>query len=192
MKSSLQPFITSRPDSFWYKPEPWLLQLVLALLLMILMGLAHADEYGTVNQLIKQGKLETASQKIENFLKDKPQDAQMRFLKGMVLSQQKRSTEAQAVFSQLTEDFPELPEPYNNLAVLYAEQGLYDKARVTLEAALRNNPAYSTARENLGDVYLRLAQQTFEKVIQTESNNQSAQYKLDQLRSLNRSHSKIK
>ena len=192
MKSSLQPFITSRPDSFWCKHKHWLLQLALTLLLMPLIGLVHADEYGTVNQLIKQGKLETASQKIENFLKDKPQDVQMRFLKGMVLSQQKRSTEAQAVFSQLTEDFPELPEPYNNLAVLYAEQGLYDKARVTLEAALRNNPAYSTARENLGDVYLRLAQQTFEKVMQTESNNQSAQYKLDQLRSLNRSHSKIK
>ena len=192
MKSSLQPFITSRPDSFWCKPKHWLLQLALTLLLMPLIGLVHADEYSTVNQLIKQGKLETASQKIENFLKDKPQDAQMRFLKGMILSQQKRSNEAQAVFSQLTEDFPELPEPYNNLAVLYAEQGLYDKARVTLEAALRNNPAYSTARENLGDVYLRLAQQTFEKVMQTESNNQSAQYKLDQLRSLNRSHSKIK
>lgn len=192
MKSSLQPFIACRAKSGACTPKHRLRQLVLALLLLPLAHMAHADDYGTVNQLIKQGKLDAASQKIEIFLKDKPQDAQMRFLKGMVLSQQKRSNEAQAVFSQLTEDFPELPEPYNNLAVLYAEQGQYDKARVTLEAALRNNPAYSIARENLGDVYLRLAQQAFEKVVQTESNNQSAQYKLDQLRSLNHSHSKLK
>jgi tetratricopeptide (TPR) repeat protein len=48
-----------------------------------------------------------------------------------------------AVFSKLTEDYPELPEPYNNLAVLYAQQKQYDKARTALEMAIRIHPGYA-------------------------------------------------
>ncbi len=33
------------------------------------------------------------------------------------------------MFRGLIEDYPELPEPYNNLAVIYAQQGEYDSAR---------------------------------------------------------------
>jgi tetratricopeptide (TPR) repeat protein len=53
-------------------------------------------------------------------------------------------------------------EPYNNLAVLRAAQGQLDEARVALEAALRADPAHREARENLGDLYVRLAVRLWE------------------------------
>jgi tetratricopeptide (TPR) repeat protein len=76
--------------------------------------------------------------------------------------------EAIAVFTKLTEDYPELPEPYNNLAVLYAADGQYDKARAALEMAMRTNPTYATAHENLGDVYAKLASQAYDKALQID------------------------
>lgn len=63
----------------------------------------------------------------------------------------------------MTEDFPELPEPYNNLAVLHAASGQIDRARELLETALRHDPSYFTAHENLGDIYVRLALRAYER-----------------------------
>ena len=74
-----------------------------------------------------------------------------------------RTDEAVAAFRSLTEDFPELPEPYNNLAVIYAERGQYGQARDALETAVRNNPRYATAQENLGDVYIQLAREAYSR-----------------------------
>ena len=89
-----------------------------------------------------------------------------------------------AVFTKLSEDYPELPEPYNNLAVLYASQGQYDKARAALEMAIRTNPSYATAHENLGDVYAKLASQAYSKALQLDSNNTGVQPKLALIRDL--------
>lgn len=84
----------------------------------------------------------------------------------MILSEQGKTADAINVFQKLTEDYPELPEPYNNLAVLHAAAGNYDKARVALERAIRTNPAYATAHENLGGVYAKLASQSYDKAMQ--------------------------
>ncbi len=62
------------------------------------------------------------------------------------------------MFTKLSEDYPELPEPYNNLAVLYAQQKQYDKARTALEMAIRTHPSYAIAYENLGDIYAKPGQ----------------------------------
>jgi tetratricopeptide (TPR) repeat protein len=82
-------------------------------------------------------------------------------------------------FTLLTQDYPELPEPYNNLAVLYAGPGQYDKARVTLEMAIRTNPNYATAHENLGDIYVRLASQAYNKALLLDSGNTAIPPKLN-------------
>ncbi len=87
-----------------------------------------------------------------------------------------------STFTKLTEDYPELPEPYNNLAVLYAGQGQYDKARMALEMAIRTNPSYSTAHENIGDVYARLASQAYNKALQLDSSNMAVPPKLALIR----------
>jgi tetratricopeptide (TPR) repeat protein len=87
----------------------------------------------------------------------------MRFLRAVVLSESKRTAEAIDALTRMTEDFPELPEPYNNLAVLQAAQGQVDRARELLETALRHDPTYLTAHENLGDIHVRLALRAYER-----------------------------
>ena len=96
----------------------------------------------------------------------------------MILSEQKKVAEAIKVFFELTHDYPELPEPYNNLAVLHAGQGEYEKARFALEMAVRANPRYAVAYENLGDVYARMAGQAYEKAASLDKGNKLAPLKL--------------
>ena len=108
----------------------------------------------------------------------------MRFLKGVIQLDTGKRAEAIAAFTQLTQDSPELPEPYNNLAVIYASQNQFDKARGALESAIRTNPSYATAQENLGDVYARLASQAYSKALQLDQNNTAVQPKLAVIRTL--------
>lgn len=125
-----------------------------------------------------------ALEKVEQYISGKPKDAQGRFLKGLILTDMGRPADAIAVFTKLTEDFPELPEPYNNLAVLYAQQKQYDKARTALEMAIRTHPSYSIAHENLGDVYAKLASQAYDKALQLDSSNAATQTKLSMIKEL--------
>ena len=145
---------------------------------------AFADEYGDVNQLLRAGKFPEALSKADAYLAGKPRDPQMRFLKGVIQRSSGKQAEAITTFTKLTEDYPELPEPYNNLAVLYAGQSQFDKARVALEMAIRTNPSYATAHENLGDVYARLASQAYNKALQLDSANADVQPKLALIRDL--------
>ncbi|MFM2274360.1 MAG: hypothetical protein RL211_232 [Pseudomonadota bacterium] len=145
---------------------------------------AHADEYGDVAQLVRIGKLPEAMAKADLYLASKPRDPQMRFLKGLIQRDSGKPADALATFTKLTEDYPELPEPYNNLAVLHASQGQFDKARVALEMAIRTNPSYATAHENLGDIYARLASQAYNKALQLDNNNSAVQPKLALIREL--------
>ncbi|NVD74025.1 tetratricopeptide repeat protein [Duganella sp. BJB1802] len=132
---------------------------------------ARADEMADVSKLAKAGKVVEALNKTNEYLSRHPSDPQMRFMKGVLLTEQNKSDEAIAVFTKLTEDYKDLPEPYNNLAVLYAASGQYDKARVALEKAIRTNPSYMTAYENLGDVYGKMASQAYDKALALGANN---------------------
>src|SRR5690606_12995476 len=44
-----------------------------------------------------------------------------------------------------------------------------DKSRNALEMAIRTNPSYATAYENLGDVYAKLASQAYSKALQIDT-----------------------
>jgi Flp pilus assembly protein TadD len=142
---------------------------------------ARADEIGTVNRLLQAGQLGEATIQVENYLGNKPGDPQMRFLKGVIQHRSDQKMEAITTFSELTRDYPELPEPYNNLGVLYAGQGLFDKARAALEMAVRTRPEYAIAHENLGDVYAKLAVQAYRQALQFDETNSTAQAKLSRL-----------
>jgi Flp pilus assembly protein TadD len=102
---------------------------------------AHADDYGDVNRLLRQGSPAEALAKADAYIAGKPRDPQMRFLRGVILTEQGRTADATLAFTQLTQDFPELPEPYNNLAALYAQQSQFERARDALETAIRLSPA---------------------------------------------------
>lgn len=144
-------------------------RLALSALIAALSALpALANDAGNVRGLLDAGRLGDAQAMADAFLAQHPFDAQMQFLKGMILAGQERTAEAIAVFEKLNSDHPDLPEPYNNLAVLYASAGQLDKARVALETAVRQKPSYAIAHENLGDVYAKLAGQSYDKVTQLD------------------------
>lgn len=145
---------------------------------------ARADDYADVSKLAGARQFSEALAKADQYLASKARDPQMRFIKGVILTEMGRSTDAMNIFQQLIEDYPELPEPYNNLAVLYAAQKQFDKARASLEMAIRNNPAYATAHENLGDIYIQLASQSYNKALQLDANKTGIAPKLAMIRSL--------
>ncbi len=121
----------------------------------------RADEYQDIEKLYRAGDLQQALRRADEAIAAQPRDAQVRFLKGVMLSDLNRNAQAVDVFTALTQDFPELPDPYNNLAVLYAADGQWQRALIALQTALRNDPSHRAARENLGDVHLALAVQAW-------------------------------
>lgn len=145
---------------------------------------APAPEVQEISNLMKQGQLAAALEQANAYIAKHPQDAQTRFMKGLILTEQNNKTEAIKTFSALTRDFPGLPEPYNNLAVLYAAQGKYDEAKTALQMAIRTNPSYATAQENLGDIYAKMATAAYDKALQLDTRNTSAQTKLMLIREL--------
>lgn len=154
-----------------------------ALLLCVCFS-ANADELQDINKLFKQGDNEHAMERVDAYLANKPKDAQARFLKGLILTEEGKTNDAIRVFSDLTEDYPELPEPYNNLAVLYASQGQYDKARSSLELAIRTHPSYATAHENLGDIYAMMASQAYDRALQLDHANATTKTKLAMIKEI--------
>jgi Flp pilus assembly protein TadD len=160
------------------------LSIAFALLFSLWGSAVHANEYDDVNALLRQGKSNEALAKADTYIAGKPRDPQMRFLRGVILTEQNKQAEAIIAFTQLTQDFPELSEPYNNLAALYASQSKFDQARAALEQAIKLNPNYATAHENLGDVYARLAAQEYVRAQQFASTNASVAPKLALIRQI--------
>ena len=137
-----------------------------------------AETLADVQRLIKQGKYPQALASVDLYLGTAPDDVQASFLKGVIYSEMGKTDEAIAVYTKLTQDYPEFPEPYNNLAVLYARQKHYDQARLALEMAIQAHPSYATAHENLGDLYVKLANQSYGKAVQLEGASKAARAKL--------------
>lgn len=122
---------------------------------------AQPAPYSQVQRLIGAGQLEQARTQADAWLVKQPRDPHMRLLVSVIQSRSQDADAALATLTALTREFPELPEPYNNLAVLHAAAGDLTQARSALEMAIQLNPAYATAHRNLGDLYLQLAQQAF-------------------------------
>ena len=152
-------------------------------------AIAPAPDVQEANKLYRRGELGPALSRIEKYLQTKPDDVAARFLRGVILVDQDRVADAIDAFTRLTQDYPELPEAQNNLAVLYAGQGHYERARYALEQAILASPTDATAQENLGDVYARLASQAYERAITLAPTNRAAKTKLALIREVGNAHS---
>jgi tetratricopeptide (TPR) repeat protein len=141
-------------------------------------------ELQQVQKLMAAGQMQRALARADAHLGANPRDAQMRFVRGVILSELKDGPGARQVFERLTEEFPELPEPYNNLAVLYASEGQLDRARTLLETALTVRPDYATAHENLGDIYLQMSVDAYQRAAKLQPANRVAGTKLALTREL--------
>ena len=132
----------------------------------------------------RAGRVDEALSVTEKALRGDPRNVQLRFLRGTILAERGRTDEAVGVFRALVEDFPELPEPYNNLAVIHADRGDLDAARQALEQSIRAVPTYALAHENLGDVLLQQAARAYEQAGRLDPRNESARGKLSLAREL--------
>ncbi len=145
---------------------------------------AQADVYTDVSHLLRDGKRTQALGAAQTYIASQPRDPQMRFILGVIQSESGMTDDALQTFTLLTQEYPELPEPYNNLAVLLAAQGRFDKAREALEAAIRVNPEYATAYENLGDIYAKMAALSYGHALQRDAAQSTAAPKLALIRQL--------
>lgn len=150
---------------------------ILSLSLLVFSAAAFADSLDDAQKAINVGNYEQALTDLNKYLDRNPGNAEARFSKGLTLTMLSRDEDAITVFSDLVRDFPELPEPYNNLAVLYARSGRYEEARDALEAALVTHPSYATAHENLGDIYAALANAAYNRAIVLDKGNNDIESK---------------
>lgn len=143
------------------------------------------DHRGTPQDEVQKKLLQRdwpgAMQEIDDYLIEHPRDPQMRFWRARLLEVLLRNAEALKVYQQLAEEYPELPEVQNNLGVMLAADGLIDEAKRAFELALRNNPSYAIAHENLGDVLLHLARRSY---LNAEKNGGQSAGLTDKLQSL--------
>ena len=145
---------------------------------------AQNGDLQDINRMLKAGQSQQALDRVNVYLTSKPKDAVGRFIRGLAQAELGKTNDAITTFQSLTEDYPELPEPYNNLAVLYSSKGQFEKARVALELAIQTHPTYSTAHENLGDIYAKLASQAYDKALQLDKGNGTVATKLNLVRDL--------
>lgn len=160
---------------------------VAAALCALWLGASAAGAAGGLDDasaLLKAGEREQALRQVDKVLASNPKDPKARFLKGVILAEQGNAKAAADVFQRLTQDYPALPEPYNNLAVIYASEGHYDQARVALEKSIRTHPSYATAYDNLGDVYSKLASEAYDRALHLDASDPSAKKKLALVREL--------
>lgn len=163
----------------------WLATFTLFSVLSATVISAAAVELSDIETLMRSGNYEAALTKSEEYSRANPTDPAGRFSRGLILVKLNRVDEAIAIFNELTRDYPSLPEPYNNLAVLHAQRKDFDKAQKALEAAIATNPSYSTAHENLGDIYAIKAAVAYSKALEIAPDNRSLQGKLQMLERLN-------
>ncbi len=165
-------------------PPPKFLLCCCALALALGLGHATADTVTDVHSLMAKGDLSGALRVADAAAQAQPRDAQTRFLRAVVLMELQRYDEAMAAFTQLNQEYPELPEPLNNIALLQVRAGRLELARQALESALRNDPGHRVARGNLGEVHLMLALQAWEQAATQGPLDARLARKLDAVRAL--------
>lgn len=142
----------------------------------------QTDDHQEVRKLLRQAKYTAALSWIDRSLAKKPRDPQMLFWQAFIYEQTGQADKALPVYLGLTQDYPELAEPHNNLGVLYAAKGDYTRAKESFEMALRDNPSYAAAHENLGDVLLHLAQQSYARASSLDPKHRTAAQKIERLK----------
>ena len=119
-----------------------------------------------------------ALEKIKKRLRSSPGEPRLLFYKGVTEAKVNQIDEAINTYNDLINRHPNLPEPYNNLAVIYAERQELDLAKETLEKAIKTNSSYSVAHVNLGDIYTQMATNAYNMAFEIDKDNKIAKNKL--------------
>ena len=144
----------------------------------IVISTPHND----VRKLLRQAKYPQALLLVNKALTTNPRDPQMRFWQGFIFEQLGQPDMALQVYLDLTREYPELAEPFNNLGVIYAAKGDYPNAKAALDNALRANPNYAAAHENMGDLLVNMARQSYERSLSIEPKQRGISQKIEQIK----------
>jgi tetratricopeptide (TPR) repeat protein len=152
-------------------------------LLLAVNGFAQAD-LNQARALLAQDRADEALVLVKQELRSGTDNLQARFLQAQLLDKLNRRNEAIASYEALTHDYPQRPEPYNNLAVLYAAQGEHNKARDALLNAINTHSSYATAYENLGNIYTKMAISAYNKALELGKQQRPAPISLAAINSI--------
>ena len=104
--------------------------------------------------------------------------AQPKFAQCVVQAQQAAPKKAIACFQQLVQEYPELPEAYNNIGVLYAGMGMHVEARKWFERGLTQQQAYATLHQNLLNLQSEINRNAYAAALQLDISKSNASPKL--------------
>jgi tetratricopeptide (TPR) repeat protein len=144
--------------------------------------LVISTPHNDVRKLLRQAKYPQALLLVNKNLATNPRDPQMRFWQGFIYEQLGQPDMAMQVYLDLTREYPELAEPFNNLGVIYASKGDYPNAKAAFDNALRANQNYATAHENLGDLLVNMARQSYERSMKLEPKQRGIAQKIEQIK----------
>lgn len=130
--------------------------------LLVCTGAFADDPVDEALSLVAQERHAEARKAIEDMLERNPEAPGARLLQGVLYAREGNLFEAVAIFEGLRDDHPRMFEAHNNLAVLYAKLGRLEDARKALIAALELRPD-AVVYANLGDVYMKLAERSYER-----------------------------
>jgi tetratricopeptide (TPR) repeat protein len=137
-----------------------------------------------IKVLLKNGSYADAEILTNQSIVNNLNNPELLFYRGIIETNQGKKNQAIDTFRDLTERFPQLPEPFNNLAVLYAEKGQFRLAKEILEQAIKTNPSYLTAHINLGDIFTKMASEAYNKALEIDKSNNIAITKLSMITQL--------
>jgi Flp pilus assembly protein TadD len=147
-----------------------------------LLPTVQSDPHDQVKKLLRQEKFARAEVLVDKYMAVNPRDPQMRFWKAWITDRKGDKDIALNLYLSLTQDYPEIAEPFNNLAVLYAAKGQFSVAKEALDAALRANPNYADAHENMGDVLIQLAHYSYKRSLQINPAQRGVSRKINTLK----------
>jgi tetratricopeptide (TPR) repeat protein len=162
----MTPFHTPVQSICSFKFLQWLLIRVFPVWLCLFSPFVLADATEDIEALIQNKQWVQAQRLLQTELDRKApsaQSPQWRLLGSQVMAGMGQTQDAIKTLQALIQEFPELPEPYNNLGVLLAAQGNYEAANEALLSAIQARPNYKIALQNLGDLYTAMAQQAYTK-----------------------------
>ena len=159
------------------QPMKYLLSVTITTFFCISVSFAQIS-YEDIQILIEKDKYKEALNLAEDHLSRNKTDIRFQFLKGLILVHLNRYTDAERIFHKIADENPALPEPLNNLAVIYAIQGKYIEAEEMLKKALDTNSNYATTYNNLGDIYAKAASHAYNEALGLGTSKAANQEKL--------------
>lgn len=122
-----------------------------------------------LQELIDQDQFTDAASRGEALLRDHPDHALTVFLTAYAHQMSGKEDRAIELYKQLIAQNQDLPEPRNNLAMIYLSQGDYDAASQLLVQAINTHSSYATAYENLNRIYKGIASEAYRRAVNESS-----------------------